>query len=217
MLPRQTPDRRDQPNHTLQHVLKTRAVSDDPADRKYLQDAITPYLLDYIWDKNHESALGCIGASEFVLEWTKVKEIMQIAIYLDPAVAMPAILRFKTAIKAKLAARWPQALPLQMDNAKEAANQTAHWIVRTADATSVTIEQFDAWAVDVTQEVLAENNYVSLDRKRRFNLYRPRGPLLAQNTYRDIRYRICRKMQVKPTNVLLASDDRKYFQALSTR
>lgn len=199
MSSRQTPDGSRPRKHTLEQVLKTRAVVNSP-----LQDAMSPDLLDDIWHKNHESPLKCIGASEFVIQWLKQEDILQFTILMDPAVARPALVRLKTAITAKLAALWPQALPLRIDQANGPAK---NWNVRTANATMVTTEQFIAWADVVTREFIAENNYVSLDRKE----INSQGILLAS----VVKYRICRKMEVRPTNLLLSSNDRKYFKALS--
>ena len=158
-----------------------------------------PELLDNIWDINQHEP-HCIRASEFLLQWTKQEDIMQFTIMLDPAVARPAIVRFKTAITSKLAALWPQALPLRADNANGPAK---NWNVRTANATMVTTAEFIALADAVTQEFLAENNYVSLDRQETHHT----GILTS-----FVRYRICRQMEVKPTNILLTSAQRKYLR-----
>ena len=119
--------------------------------------------------------------------------------------AMPALLRFKTSITAKLAARWPQALPLQIDQFMVAAK---NWTVRTASASMVTAEQFIDWADAATHEFITENHYLSLERDER------RSFGLSHTT--AVRYIICRKMQVKP-NLLMKSADREYLKSSKHR
>ena len=199
MSSRQTPDGSRPRKHTLEQVLKTRAVVNGPS----LQDALSPELLDHIWDKNHESPLKCIVASEFSIKWSKSGDVMQFYIQMNSGVPLSTLLRVKKAILDNLVARWPQALPLQVDDSNFKGHSSE---VRTADATMVTTEQFIAWADVVTQEFIAENNYVSLVRKETNIPARFQGVAFFLS-YVD--YRICRKMEVRPTNLLLSSDDRK--------
>ena len=201
MSSRQTPDRRGQPTHTLQQVLTTQPGG--------IQDALDPYTLNKIWNTNPSS---CLDASKFRLTWTKMRSTMDITMELDPEVAMAAIVSIKTAIIDKLAALWPQARPLQED--KEYAYGT-QWKVRTADATMVTTEQFITWADAVTQEFIAENKYVSLQRTRTDNTMLGRNLDMSDSiAFTHVSFVICRKMEVRP-NLLLSSNYRKYFATLN--